>query len=68
MLYWCICRGWVKLSKKYQGDKDAPAWPFRIVIAGASNSGKTNMNLNLLTMPKFYYMFKKKKCSRDRGT
>ncbi|CAG8801368.1 27784_t:CDS:1, partial [Dentiscutata erythropus] len=46
------------------GDKDAPAWPFRIVMAGASNSDKTNINLNLLTMPKFYYMFKKKKHSK----
>jgi len=64
MLYCVFAVDEVKPSKKYQGDKDAPAWPFRIVMAGASNSGKTNMNLNLLTMPKFYYMFKKKKFSK----
>jgi len=29
----------VKPSKKYQGDKDAPTQPFRIVMAGASNTG-----------------------------
>ncbi|CAI2200646.1 13081_t:CDS:2, partial [Funneliformis geosporum] len=25
-------------SKKYQGDPHAPPWPFRIIVAGASNS------------------------------
>jgi len=54
----------VKPSKKYQGDPHAPAWPFRIIVAGASNSGKTNMILNLLVMNKFYYMFRKKKSSK----
>ncbi|CAI2201553.1 9125_t:CDS:2, partial [Funneliformis geosporum] len=28
----------VKSSKKYQGDSHAPLWPFRIIVAGASNS------------------------------
>ena len=54
----------VKPSKKYQGDPHASAWPFRIIVAGASNSGKTNMILNLLVMNKFYYMFRKKKSSK----
>ena len=51
----------VKPSKKYQGDPHAPAWPFRIIVAGASNLSKTNMILNLLVMNKFYYMFRKKR-------
>jgi hypothetical protein len=54
----------VKSSKKYQGDPHVPLWPFRIIVAGASNSGKTNMILNLLVMNKFYYMFGKKKSSK----
>ena len=51
----------VKSSKKYQGDPYALLWPFRIIVAGVSNSGKTNMILNLLMMNKIYYMFRKKK-------
>ena len=47
----------VKSSKKYQGDPHTPPWPFQIIIAGVSNSGKMNMILNLLVMNKFYYMF-----------
>ena len=54
----------IKPSKKYQDDPHALAWPFRIIVAGASNSGKTNMILNLLVMNKFYYMFRKKKSSK----
>src|SRR6185369_9394619 len=68
MLYCVFAVDEVKPSKKYQGDKDAPAWPFRIVMAGASNSGKTNIVLNLLTMSKIYYMFKKKKRFSHKGT
>ena len=54
----------VKPSKKYQSDPHALAWPFQIIVAGASNSSKTNMILNLLVMNKFYYMFRKKKSSK----
>jgi len=54
----------VKPSKKYQSDPHALAWPFRIIVAGASNLSKTNMILNLLVMNKFYYMFRKKKSSK----
>src|SRR5437763_3298602 len=54
----------VKLSKKYQGDSHALVWSFQIIVAGASNSSKTNMILNLLVMNKFYYMFRKKKSSK----
>ena len=54
----------VKFSKKYQGDPHAPLWPFQIIIARASNTGKMNMIRNLLVMNKFYYMFKKKKSSK----
>jgi hypothetical protein len=54
----------VKFSKKYQDDPHASPWPFQIIVAGASNLGKTNMILNLLVMNKFYYMFRKKKSSK----
>jgi hypothetical protein len=57
----------VKSSKKYQGDPHAPPWPFRIIVVRASNSGKTNMILNLLVMNKFYYMFIRKKKSSKIG-
>ncbi|PKY35655.1 hypothetical protein RhiirB3_456798, partial [Rhizophagus irregularis] len=33
----------IKSSKKYQGDPHAPPWPFRIIVAGASNSGERNV-------------------------
>ncbi|PKY61475.1 hypothetical protein RhiirA4_486518 [Rhizophagus irregularis] len=33
----------VKPSKKYQGDPHALEWPFRIIVAGASNSGERNV-------------------------
>ena len=31
-----------------QGNKFAPAWPFRLVVVGSSDSGKTTMIMNLL--------------------
>ena len=31
-----------------QGNKFAPTWPFAMVVAGSSNSGKTTMVMNLL--------------------
>ena len=31
-----------------QGNKFAPAWPFRMVVSGSSDSGKTTMIMNLL--------------------
>ncbi|CAJ0842199.1 19401_t:CDS:2 [Entrophospora sp. SA101] len=31
-----------------QGNKYSPTWPFRMVVAGSSDSGKTTMLLNLL--------------------
>src|SRR5215470_17009313 len=35
-------------SDSKQGNKYAPAWPFRLVVAGSSDSGKTTMIINLL--------------------
>ncbi|CAG8813500.1 6915_t:CDS:2, partial [Cetraspora pellucida] len=43
MLYCVFAMDDIKSSKKYQRDKDAPAWPFRIVMAGASNSEEHNV-------------------------
>jgi hypothetical protein len=31
-----------------QGNKFAPAWPFRLIVSGSSDSGKTTMIINLL--------------------
>ena len=31
-----------------QGNKFAPVWPFRLVVSGSSDSGKTTMIMNLL--------------------
>ena len=31
-----------------QGNEFAPAWPFRLVVSGSSDSGKTTMLMNLL--------------------
>src|ERR1044072_8383977 len=31
-----------------QGNKFAPEWPFRMVVSGSSDSGKTTMIMNLL--------------------
>ena len=34
--------------KSLQGNKFAPVWPFRMVVSGSSDSGKTTMIMNLL--------------------
>ncbi|GBC29638.2 hypothetical protein GLOIN_2v1787780 [Rhizophagus irregularis DAOM 181602=DAOM 197198] len=31
-----------------QGNEFAPSWPFRLAVAGSSDSGKTTMIINLL--------------------
>ncbi|CAG8476175.1 24348_t:CDS:2 [Cetraspora pellucida] len=46
MLYCVFAIDEVKPSKKYQSDKDAPAWPFCIVMTEASNLGKHNVKCN----------------------
>ncbi|CAG8563128.1 1452_t:CDS:2 [Cetraspora pellucida] len=53
MLYCVFAMDEVKPSKKYQGDKDALAWPFRIMMAGASNSDVTFSTLSSDKIPDF---------------
>ena len=35
-------------SDTRQGNEYAPIWPFRLAVAGSSDSGKTTMFINLL--------------------
>ena len=35
-------------SDTRQGNEYAPLWPFRLAVAGSSDSGKTTMLINLL--------------------
>src|SRR5215211_4441485 len=35
-------------ANSLQGNEFAPAWPFRMILSGSSDSGKTTMLMNLL--------------------
>ncbi len=56
----------IKPPKKSLDDEDAPKWPFYIVVSGRSNTGKTNMLLNLFLGDKYYDMKEGKKKIGER--
>ena len=55
-----------KSSERIKSNKFAPDWPFRLLVCGGSNSnsGKTNMVINLMLGNKLQRMFKGKKGNR----
>src|SRR6185312_13228179 len=53
-----------KSSERMKSNKYAPDWPFRLLVTGGSNSGKTNMVINLMLGNKLQRMFKGKKGNR----
>jgi len=53
-----------KSSEWMKGNKYSPDPPFRLLVCGGSNSGKTNMVINLMLGNKLQRMFKGKKGNR----
>src|SRR5437016_3118170 len=53
-----------KSSERMKGNKYSPDCPFRLLICGSSNSGKTNMEINIMLGNKLQRMFKGKKGKR----
>ena len=53
-----------KSSERMKGNKYSPDPPFRLLVCGGSNSGKTNMVINLMLGNKLQRMFKGKKGNR----
>jgi GTPase SAR1 family protein len=53
-----------KSLEQMKGNKYAPDWPFRLLVCGGSNSGKTNMVINLILGNKLQRMYKGKKGDR----
>ncbi|RHZ78546.1 hypothetical protein Glove_161g43 [Diversispora epigaea] len=53
-----------KSSGRMKGNKYLPDPPFRLLVCGGSNSGKTNMVINLMLGNKLQRMFKGKKGNR----
>jgi len=53
-----------KTSERMKGNKYSPEGPFRLLVCGGSNSGKTNMIINLMLGNKLQRMFKGKKGNR----
>ena len=53
-----------KSPERMKSNKYAPDWPFRLLVTGGSNSGKTNMVINLMLGNKLQRMFKGKKGNR----
>ena len=53
-----------KSSERMKGNKFSPDAPFRLLVCGRSNSGKTNMVINLMLGNKLQLLFKGKKGNR----
>jgi len=53
-----------KSLERMKGNKFSPEGPFRLLVCGGSNSGKTNMIINLMLGNKLQRMFKGKKGNR----
>jgi len=53
-----------KSSERMKGNKYSPDCPFRMLVNGSSNSGKTNMEINLMLGNKLQCMFNEKKGDR----
>ncbi|CAG8566919.1 683_t:CDS:2 [Cetraspora pellucida] len=56
-------------SEQIKGNKYSPDASFRLLVYGGSNSGKTNMVINLMLDKKLQYMFNRKKdnCGRHQN-